>query len=210
MAVNGITIPDSGIAKEATELVRDVATEFVFDHSSRVYYFAALRGEKDGLSYDPEILYVSAMFHDLGLTEKYMSDDQRFEVDAADVAHEFLTSHGFPEAKARTSWLAIALHTTPGIPLHLDPEIALTTRGVEMDVMGLDFDVYSPAERDAVTALHPRVNFKEGVIDSFYQGLQHRPATVFGNIKSDVLADRDPTFVRENFVDKIRNSAWPE
>ena len=210
MTLNGITIPDSGIAKEATELVRDVATEFVFDHSSRVYFFAALRGDKEGLSYDPEILYVSAMFHDLGLTDKYMSDDQRFEVNAADVAHEFLTSHGLPEAKARTAWLAIALHTTPGIPLHMEPEVALTTRGVEMDVMGLDFDAYSPAERDAVTALHPRVNFKEAVIDSFYQGLKHRPATVFGNIKSDVLADRDPSFERENFVDKIRNSAWPE
>lgn len=210
MTVNGITVPDSRIAREATELVRDVATELVFDHSSRVYYFAALRGEKDGLTYDPELLYVSTMLHDLGLTEKYMTEDQRFEIDAADAAYEFLRSHGIAEDKARTSWLAIALHTTPDIPLHMAPEIALTTRGVEMDVMGLDFGVYTEAEREAVTQLHPRVNFKEGVIDAFYQGLKHRPQTVFGNVKSDVLADRDPGFVRENFVDKIRNSDWPE
>lgn len=210
MSVNGITVPDSRLAKEATELVRDVADDLLFGHVSRVYYFAALRGEKDALRYDPELLYVGAMFHDLGLTEKYMTQDQRFEIDAANVAYDFLKSHGIIDEQAQTVWQAIALHTTPEIPLHMASEVQLVTRGVEMDVMGLAFDTYTQEEREAVTELHPRVNFKEGVIDAFYQGLKHRPQTVFGNVKSDVLADKDPNFERENFVDKIRSSAWPE
>lgn len=210
MTIAGIPRPDSRLAQEATTLVRDAADDLVFNHSSRVYYFAALRGEKDALSYDPELLYVGAMFHDLGLTERYMTSDQRFEIDAADEAYRFLKAHGILDDQATTVWQAIALHTTPEIPLHMGPEVALVTRGVEMDVMGLDFDVYSEAERSAVTDEFPRPNFKEGVIDGFYQGLKHRSHTVFGNVKSDVLADKDPNFVRENFVDKIRGSQWPE
>src|SRR3954452_8397585 len=98
--IAGITVPDSTLAKAATELVRDVATPLVYHHSRRVYLFGALRGECDGVAYDPELLYVGAMFHDLGLTEKYRRTDQRFEIDGADEARKFLLSHGIAEAEA--------------------------------------------------------------------------------------------------------------
>jgi HD superfamily phosphodiesterase len=85
---------------------------------------------------DAELLYVGAMFHDLGLTAKYRSTDQRFELDGADIARSFLRARGVSESKARTVWLGIALHTTPGVPDRLEPEIALLTAGVETDVLG--------------------------------------------------------------------------
>ena len=49
--IAGITIPDSTLAREATELVRDVATDLVFHHSRRVYLFGSLRGQEQGLQY---------------------------------------------------------------------------------------------------------------------------------------------------------------
>lgn len=208
--IAGITIPDSAVAREATELVRDVETELVYAHSRRVFLFGSLRGQALGRGFDDELLYIASMFHDLGLTEKYRSDDQRFEIDAANVVRDFLTGHGYSQADADEAWASIALHTTPMVPLHMTPLIELVTRGVELDVMGVDYHELTDEQRDAIVAAHPRPGFKEGIIESFAQGLFHRPQTTFGNVKADVLADQMPGFERGNFVDEIRGSDWPE
>ena len=208
--IAGIQIPDSALAREATDLVRDAASPLLFDHSRRVYLFGSLRGRAQGLSFDPELLYVSAMFHDLGLTERYRRTDQRFEIDGADEARSFLRRHGISDDDADRVWTAIALHTTPEIPLHLSAEIALVTRGVELDVLGIGYDAVTDAERDAVTAAHPRPDFKNRILAAFTEGIQDRPATTFGNVKADVLEHFVPGFHRGDFVDVIKNSSWPE
>src|SRR5690242_5087822 len=135
--IAGVVIPDTALVHAATELVRDTTDDLLYNHSRRVYLWGTLQGLRRGLDPDPELLYVGAMFHDLGLTSKYGSSDQRFELDGADAAQAFLRSHGISENDARNVWLGIALHTTPGIPDRLDPEVALVTAGVETDVLGL-------------------------------------------------------------------------
>jgi HD domain len=208
--VEGVHIPDSKLAREITELVRDTESPLLFHHSTRVYYFGALAGKHRDLSFDPELLYAGAMFHDMGLTPKHSSAHERFEVDGANAARDFLRSHGIPQADVDTVWTAIALHTTPGIPGHMHPVVALVTAGVEMDVLGLTYAEYSDAERKAVVNAHPRgKNFKEDIIQAFYDGIMRKPQTTFGNVKADVLADKDPTFKRGNFCSVIRESAWP-
>src|ERR1700722_190994 len=147
LTVPGACIPDSNLAQEIPELVRDTESPLLFHHSSRVYYFGALAGRHRNLSFDPELLYAGAMFHDMGLTPKHSSAQERFEVDGANAARDFLRSHGIPRADVDTVWTAIALHTTPGIPQHMHPVVALVTAGVEMDVLGLTYPEYSPAER---------------------------------------------------------------
>ena len=209
-SIAGIQIPDSTMAREATELVRDVATDLVFDHSRRVFLFGSLRGQEQGLDYDPQLLYVGAMFHDLGLTEKYRRTDQRFEIDAADEARRFLHQHGIDEDAADTVWAAIALHTTPEIPLHMAPEIALVTRGVELDVLGIGYDAITEDQRQAVVDAHPRPDFKNQILAAFTDGLKDRPETTFGNVKADVLTHFVPGFQRGDFVEVIQNNAWPE
>ncbi|TDD47001.1 HD domain-containing protein [Kribbella antibiotica] len=208
--IAGIKIPDSTLAREATALVRDAATPLVYHHSRRVYLFGALRGLADGLTFDPELLYVGALFHDLGLTERYRRTDQRFEIDGADQARRFLESHGIPTLDADRVWTAIALHTTPEIPLHMAPEIALVTRGVEYDVLGLGYDLLPADQRSAVIAAHPRPNFKPQILAAFTEGLVDRPATTFGNVKSDVLRHFAPDFTPTDFVEIIQHSPWPE
>jgi hypothetical protein len=210
LSINGISIPDSQLARDITELVRDTESPLLFHHSSRVYYFGALAGKHRGLRFDPELLYAGAMFHDMGLTHKHSSANERFEVGGANTARDFLRSRGISQADVDTVWTAIALHTTPGIPEHMHPVIALVTAGVEMDVLGLTYPAYSDAERTAVVRAHPRnEDFKEDIIQAFYDGIKHKPYTTFGNVKADVLADKDPTFKRGNFCSVIRGSAWP-
>jgi len=208
-SVEGVSIPDSPLAREITELVRNTAPALLFHHSSRVYYFGALAGRHQGLRFDLELLYAGAMFHDLGLVAQYSSKEQRFELDGANAARKFLAAHGICQCDIDLVWTAIALHTTPGIPQHMHPVVALVTAGVEMDVLGLTYKQYTSEEREAVVAAHPRSpNFKEDIIRTFYDGIKHKPATTFGNVKADVLADKDPGFERGNFCRMIRRSLW--
>ena len=208
--IAGVAIPDSTLAREATDLVREAADDLLYHHSRRVFLWGTLKGRHRGLSADPEKLYVGAMFHDLGLTPEYRRTDQRFEVDGADLARTFLLDHGYSEAEARKVWFAIALHTTPGVPEHLEPEIALVTLGVETDVLGFDLDEITPEQIKAVTDAHPRPDFKNRILRAFHEGMRERPDTTFGTMNDDVLAHFEPGFHRSDFVEIIQNSDWPE
>jgi len=208
--IAGIDIPDSRLVSEATELVRDTASPLLFHHSRRVFLFGSLQGNRLGLTADPELLYVGAMFHDLGLTEKYRRTDQRFELDGADEARRFLTTHGLPEDRIRLAWLGIALHTTPEIPYHMEPEVALVTAGVETDVLGIGYADLDSTLIDAVVSAHPRPDFKRQILQAFTDGIKDRPATTFGTVNADVLAHFVPGFVRADFVRVIEDSDWPE
>jgi len=201
-----VAVPDSRLAREAAELIRSAESDLLYNHSLRVYSFGALQGNRLGLSYDPELLFIGAMFHDIGLVEGHRSAQDRFEVDGANAAREFLNAHGVAPDAVRIVWDAIALHTTPGIPQHKEPEVALVTAGVELDVLGLGYDDIAAEDREAVLAAYPRVNFKESIIQAFADGMAHRPETTFGTMNDDVLAEKLPGFVRSNFCEIIRSS----
>ncbi|QSN64548.1 HD domain-containing protein [Caballeronia sp. M1242] len=208
-SANTVAIPDSQLARAITEFVRDTETELLFNHSSRVYCFGALAGQRRGVKFDAELLYAGAMFHDMGLMPSHSSQTERFEVDGANAARDFLRQHGIAPADIDLVWTAIALHTTPGVPQHMHPVIALVTAGVEMDVLGLAYPEYSEAERTAVVSAYPRTeHFKEDIIQAFYDGIKHKPHTTFGNVKADVIADKEPRFRPGNFCSVIRHSAW--
>ena len=208
-AIAGIKIPDGKMARDLTQLIRDTESDLLFHHSTRVYLFGALTGLRKGVTYDPELLYVGAMFHDIGLTEGYRNSPLRFEVDGANAARDFLRSYGISEASVEIVWDAIALHTTPGIPEHKKPGVALVTAGVEMDVLGIAYGQFTPEQREAVVAAHPRgASFKKNIIDAFYEGMKHRPDSTFGTVNDDVLALKDPHFQRTDFCKVILGSAW--
>jgi HD superfamily phosphodiesterase len=209
-SIAGIAIPDTPLTREITEYIRDTEDELLFNHSRRVFLFGALQGRRRGLQPDLELLYTGAMFHDIGLTEGYRTSMLRFEVDGANAARDFLLEHGFDEATARKVWLSIALHTTPGVPEFLDPEIALVTAGVETDVLGIGRNDLSAEAIEAVTAAHPRPDFKNRILRAFNDGMKHRPDSTFGTMNDDVLQHFDDSFVRDNFVQIILNNSWPE
>jgi hypothetical protein len=208
--IAGVVIPDSRLVVEATALVREAATPLLFHHSRRVYLFGVLQGRRRGLRPDLELLYVGAMFHDLGLTDTYRTSDQRFEIDGADEARRFLTAHGLDDDATRRVWTAIALHTTPGVPEFMEPEIALVTAGVETDVLGIGYEDLDATAVSAVTDAHPRPDFKRQILAAFTNGFRDRPDTTFGTVNADVLAHFVPGFVRTDFVEVIETNAWPE
>ena len=209
-SIAGIVIPVTPLAREITEYIRDTEDELLFNHSRRVFLFGALQGHRRGLQPDPELLYAGAMFHDIGLTADYRTSMLRFEVDGANAAQDFLLERGVDGAAARKVWLSIALHTTPGVPEFLEPEIALVTAGVETDVLGIGRDDLSAEAIEAVTAAHPRPDFKNRILRAFTDGMKHRPRSTFGTVNADVLQHFDDSFVRDDFVEIIRSNSWPE
>jgi hypothetical protein len=207
--ISGIRIPDSKFAREAAQFIRDTESEFLFEYSTRVYLWGALAGKRRGLSFDPELFYTAAMFHDVGLTADYRESRLRFEVDGANAASDFLRSHGIAEADIEKVWLAIALHTTPGISAHLHPIVALTAEGVMMDIVGLGYGEFTDAQRSAVEANYPHPpQFTEDLLQALYDGLAHRPETTHFTGLADVMADKDPHFHRWDFCSLMRNSPW--
>ena len=208
--VSATSIPDTRLAKEATAILREHGTDLLFNHSLRVYLFAAEQGKQAKLRFDAELLYVSAAFHDLGLVKKFSSDTERFEVDGANAVRQFLTAHDVPEAQVQTAWEAIALHTTLGVTQYMRPEVELLYRGVGLDVLGEGFDTFPSGLREQIVAEYPRDNFKEGIVRAFFGGFAHKPETTFGTVKADVCERFITGYKSPNFCDLIANSPFPD
>ena len=208
--IAGVKIPDSVIATQATELLLEHGNTFIYNHSLRVFLFASLIAKRNAQTYDPELLYVSAVFHDLGLTPHYSSPDKRFEVDGANAARNFLKGHGLPSASLQLVWDTIALHTTIVIAEYKEAEVALLYSGVGLDVMGEGYEHLSEKDRTAILGHFPRTGFKKRIIPAFFDGFKHKTDTTFGNIKADVCAYMIPGYQGKNFCDCILHSPWSE
>jgi hypothetical protein len=209
-AVAGIKIPDSMIAKQATELLLEHGTEFLYNHSIRSFLFASLNAQRNTIKHDTELLYISAVFHDLGLRPHYSSPDKRFEVDSADAARDFLKSHGFSIQALQLVWDAVALHTTPGIAEHKEAEVALLNYGVAMDVVGRGYEYVPEKLREEIIRQFPRTDFKKRIIPTFFDGIKHKPDTTYGSINADICAYMIPNFQRKDFCEAILHSPWSE
>jgi hypothetical protein len=205
-----LVLPDSSLTKEATDVLRGHSTELLFNHSLRVYLFAAEQGRQQKLQFDPELLYVAAAFHDLGLTKEFSSPEDRFEVDGANAARQFLAAHGIPEEQIQTVWQAIALHTTPGVTHYMRPEVALLYSGVALDVLGRGLDTFPSDLRDEIVAQYPRRHFKERFLQAYFQGFAHKPSTTYGTVNASICERLIPNFKSPSAYDLIAESPFPD
>ncbi|MEU7752270.1 HD domain-containing protein [Micromonospora sp. NPDC049171] len=207
--IAGLEIPDTTAVAEATRHIQETTRPLIYHHSRRVFLFGLIHARKLGVEPDPELLYLAALFHDSGLLTPFSDAEQRFEIDGADHARRFLLDRGFPTAAAETVWTAIALHTSPGIPDRMGPEIATTYLGVLTDVLGLGLDGLERDQLDEILAAHPRGDFKEGFLRAHVDGLKNRPETTNGTVNSDILEHFVPGFQRVTTVERIIGSPWP-
>ncbi|MGH8973820.1 MAG: HD domain-containing protein [Acidimicrobiia bacterium] len=157
--VAGVRIPDTQPAKAASALVAEVSPDFLAEHCRRSHVFAALLGQALGIDYDEELLYLCAILHDLGVTDRFATGE-RLEVAGAKAAADFARDHGLPEDRVASIWDAVALHTSLGIADAKGGEVALTHFGVVVDVVGLRYDLLPEGAADAVLSAFPRRGFK--------------------------------------------------
>jgi HD superfamily phosphodiesterase len=208
--IAGVDIPDGAMARAATDQVRAMESELMFHHSLRAFLFGALTGHREKLAFDADLLYVGALFHNVGLHARHHRSSCRYEVDSANAACEFLQQYGVADSAIAEVWDAIALHTTPGIPEHKSPLVALISAGVQMDIRGARYDEFSAQQRDEIVQAYPReCGFKKTIIEAYARGMEHRPETTFGTVNADVLDRWDPNYRRLNFCGLVLGSDWP-
>ncbi|MET8875231.1 HD domain-containing protein [Nocardia sp. NPDC004604] len=173
------SVPTTGLAVAADELARSVSPEFIYNHAMRGYLFgreiAAAMGMRAGTDYDDELVFLASILHDLGATE-HANGNQRFEVDGADAAAEFLTGRGMAPDRVKPVWNAIALHTSDGLCHRFGPTEAVTQMGIGADIIGRFRDKLSPEYADRVHAAYPRYNLGYALSETIANQIHANPA----------------------------------
>ena len=198
--VAGIKLPDSKLARDATDYTRALSAPIVFNHVLRTYLFGELLGRARKLKFDSELFFLGAVFHDLGQTERFMGQ-QRFEVDGADAAAEFLTDKGVPKESIEVVWDAVALHTSVGIVERKRPEIALVSGGAGADVAGFGLDQLPKEVVAQVIAAFPRPGFKKAYQQVLAEIVVRKPGTATGNFLAGIGERHVPGYKAPNLCD---------
>lgn len=175
-ALDAVPVPDSAVAVEAARLLRSEAPAVLAAHSYRAYLFGGLLGMRDGLDWDPELLFVSAMLHDLGLTD-YLGGQGPFEQRGADAAQSWLRDRGWPEERAAIVARAIRMHLDVGRAGRDRPEVALLHFGTAADVTGMRLEDIHPETVAEVVDAHPRQGFKQFFADKVRAEAKAQPAS---------------------------------
>ena len=209
MILAGIKVVDTTLVRDAVELSRSLLEPYLFNHVMRSWLFGILLSEGAEPAPDPELLAVSAVLHDLGLTDRYTAEN-RFEVDGANAARAFLKDRGISTQQTQVVWDAIALHTTPSIALHKEPEVVMTHSGITVDVIGVGLDRIPQDKLRAVLTEFPRLVFKNQFKERLCSVVRRKPATSFDNVLRDFGSRYVEGFTAPSFADLFANAPFSE
>jgi hypothetical protein len=200
-----MSIPDSELVQKATRLVQELSPQFLYHHCLRTFAFADLIGRQQEMRYDRELLYLSAIMHDLGLTERF-DGHQRYEVDGADAAKSFLIENHVPDRKAELVWDAIALHTSVGIASRKQPEVALGQVGASMDVGGFRLNDLPREVVEQVLEAYPRLNCGQALLELILGQIKRKPEAIAFTWMSEIGRCHVHGFTCPTIADLIQNN----
>src|SRR6267154_2337841 len=205
----GIKVPDTALLHDAMDLSRSLLEPFLFNHVMRSWLFGIVLAESAAIAPDAELLAVAAILHDLGLTERY-NGENRFEVDGANAAREFLKDRGISAQQTQLVWDAIALHTTPTLALHKEPEVVMTHSGIAVDVLGAGLDRVPLDKQRAILAEFPRLAIKNRLQTCLCNVVRRKPETSFDNVLRDFGNRYVEGFTAPSFADLFANAPFSE
>ena len=203
-----MTYPDTDVCVAAMELARDHSPAFLFNHVMRTYAFGREAGLMRKASCDDEMLFLGCVLHDLGLVDRFIGED-RFELDGADAATDFLSKRGYPDKKIAVIWDAIALHTTLNIPQRKQPEIALVQFGAGLDIGAFPRALLTPEVVEAILAEYPRLGFKEAMLETMAAVVRRKPMTGIINLMGEIGREREHLHI-PGFCDVVAHSDFVE
>jgi hypothetical protein len=205
----GIKVPDTALVRDAIDLSRSLLEPFLFNHVMRSWLFGILLSEAAEVTPDAELLALAAILHDLGLTERYTAEN-RFEVDGANAAREFMKDRGISAQQTQVVWDAIALHTTPTLALHKEPEVVMTHSGIAVDVLGAGLDRIPQEKQRAILTAFPRLAFKDEFKGCLCNVVRQKPMTAIDNILRDFGIRYVEGFTPPNFADFVAGAPFSE
>jgi len=203
--VAGVVIPDTPLARDAGTIARNAEGDELFNHSLRTFFFAELIAQARCVPHDSEVVYVASIMHDLGLTARYMSANNRFEVDGANAARDLMQQHGLKDAAIDAVWDAIALHDNGGIARWKRPEVALVNAGVAAD-FGAQLEILTPNDIRDVLQRAPRDGFIEAFLPAVATVAAKKPNATGTCFVTDVGYRMVPHFHPANFCDEVKSN----
>src|SRR5437899_1340045 len=209
MVLAGIKVTDTHLVRDAMDLARSSSELYLFNHVMRSWLFSVLLSEDVKPSPDPELLALSTVLHDLGLTDRYMAEE-RFEVDGANAARAFLKERGIATLQLQLVWDAIALHTTRSIALHKEPEVAMTQSGIAVDFLGVGLDRIPKTSQREILTEFPRLAFKNQIQGCLCNLIRRKPATAFDNGLRDFGSRYVEGFTAPSLVDLLASAPFSE
>src|SRR5262245_28589 len=205
--LGGITVPDTPLISRAMEVARAYSEPYLFNHAVRSWLFAVRLGQLQGIPHDAEVVALSALLHDVGLTD-HVAGPRRFEIEGADAARAFAREGGLDERRVQLVWDTVALNSTPSIALYKEAEVALCTAGIGLDWGGFEYDRIPPDEMKAVLTAFPRLEMKRGFTDSVCRIVKTKPETTFDNFARDFGSRFVPGYKAASTVDILMNAPF--
>ncbi len=182
--IAGVAVPDTPLIDRAIAYARDHSEPYLFNHVMRSWLFAATMAQRDRADYDAEVLAVTTLLHDLGLTESFQGP-LRFEVEGANAARDFARDGGMDAHRCQLVWDGVALNSTPSICLHKETEVALCNLGVGVDWGGWGHDAIPADAMARIVEAFPRLEMKKRFTQAVCGIVEARPETTYDNFARD-------------------------
>jgi len=205
----GVSVPDTPLVSKAIEYAREHSEPYLFNHAMRSWLFAVLLAQLKQTAHDEEVLAVTTILHDIGLT-KAVDGPLRFEVEGANAVRAFARSEGVDRARAQLIWDGVALNSTPSIAFHKEAEVALSTAGIGLDWGGWGFTTLSDDQVSAIVEAFPRLEMKRRFMRAICRIAETRPETTYDNFAGDFGERFVPGYQRQSTVDYLLNSPFNE
>ena len=205
----GVGVPDTPLVASAIELVEASSEPWLFNHVMRSWLFAETLVQRSGTPCDAEVLAVSTLLHDLGLTEAF-TGALRFEVEGANAARAFARKQGVDERRAQLIWDSVALNSTPSICLHKETEAAMCVTGVGLDWGGWGYDSIARDRMTEILAAFPRLEMKQRFTRAMCHLATTRPETTYDNFARDFGERFVPGYKPASMVDLLRGAPFDE
>jgi hypothetical protein len=207
--LGSITVIDTPLVTRAMEFARTHSEPYLFNHAVRSWLFAARLGQLQGVTHDAEVVAVSALLHDIGLTNSF-TGERRFEIEGADAARAFAHEQGLDDRRVQLIWDTVALNSTPSIALHKETEVALCTAGIALDYGGLQYDQIPPDEMNSILSEFPRLDMKRCFTESVCGIVKAKPETTSDNFARDFGERFVPGYKPQSSVDFLMNAPFQE
>jgi hypothetical protein len=205
----GIIVPDTPIVARAIEYARENCEPYLFNHSMRSWLFAVVIAQQKRATYDPQVLAVATLLHDIGLA-KALSGPLRFEVEGANAARAFARGQGMLEPHAQLVWDGVALNSTPSIALYKEGEVALCTMGIGLDWGGWGIDLLTQTQLATILEAFPRLEMKQRFTRDVCRIVESRQGTTYDNFARDFGERFVPGYAPPSTVDLLLNSPFKE
>ena len=205
----GVSVPDTALITRAIEFTRDLSEPYMFNHVMRSWLFAALLAQRKHTPHNVEVLAVTTILHDIGLTES-LDGPLRFEVEGANAARAFARKEGMDDRRTQLIWDGVALNSTPSIALYKEAEIALATMGIGLDWGGFGYEALTEAEVAAIVEAFPRLGMKERFTQAVCRIVETRATTTYDNFARDFGERFVPGYKPASTVDYLLNAPFQE